>query len=108
MVKVFVPKERADGETRVAATPETVKRLVKEGLEVALESGAGAGANLLDAAYAEVGATIIPETGIKAAFGSADVVLKVGAPTKGPAGDEATLMKEGALLLGFASAHKNP
>jgi H+-translocating NAD(P) transhydrogenase subunit alpha len=108
MVKVFVPKERAEGEKRVAATPETVKRLVKEGLEVAIESGAGAGANLLDAAYADAGATIIPESGIKDAFGSADVVLKVGAPTKGPAGDEAALMKEGAFLVGFASAHKNP
>jgi H+-translocating NAD(P) transhydrogenase subunit alpha len=108
MVKVFVPKERAAGENRVAATPETVKRLVKEGLEVAIESGAGAGANLLDAAYVDVGATIIPESGLKDALGAADVVLKVGAPTKGPAGDEASLMKEGAFLLGFASAHKNP
>jgi H+-translocating NAD(P) transhydrogenase subunit alpha len=108
MVKVFVPKERAEGEKRVAATPETVKRLVKEGLEVAIESGAGAGANLLDAAYADAGATIIPESGIKDAFGSADVILKVGAPTKGPAGDEGALMKEGAFLIGFASAHKNP
>jgi H+-translocating NAD(P) transhydrogenase subunit alpha len=108
MVKVFVPKERAEGEKRVAATPETVKRLVKEGLEVVIESGAGAGANLLDAAYTDAGATIAPESSLREAFGSADVVLKVGAPTKGPAGDEAALLKEGAFLIGFASAHKNP
>ena len=41
MPQVFVPKEIADGETRVACTPETTKRYVKEGFEVVVESGAG-------------------------------------------------------------------
>lgn len=57
MVKVFVPRERAEGETRVAATPETVKRLVKEGLSVKIEAGAGERAHLSDAAYEQAGAT---------------------------------------------------
>lgn len=103
MLKVFVPKERAEGETRVAATPETVKRLVKEGLSLFVETGAGAAANLLDAAYTEAGATIVPESGLKEAYGTADVVLKVASPSP----DEAGLIKEGALLVGFASAYKN-
>lgn len=103
MLKVFVPKERAEGETRVAATPETVKRLVKEGLSLFVETGAGAAANLLDAAYTEAGATIVPESGLKEAYGTADVVLKVASPSP----EEATLIKAGALLIGFASAYKN-
>src|SRR5690606_21233074 len=103
MLKVFVPKERAEGETRVAATPETVKRLVKEGLSLFVETGAGAAANLLDAAYTEAGATIVPESGLKEAYGTADVVLKVASPSP----EEATLIKAGALLVGFASAYKN-
>lgn len=103
MLKVFVPKERAEGETRVAATPETVKRLVKEGLSLFVETGAGAAANLLDAAYTEAGATIVPESGLKEAYGTADVVLKVASPSP----EEAGLIKEGALLVGFASAYKN-
>lgn len=108
MVKVFVPRERAEGETRVAATPETVKRLVKEGLSVKIEAGAGERAHLSDAAYEQAGATLVQESGLAAAFAEADAVLKVGIPTEGPAGHEADLIREGALLLGFASTHKNP
>src|SRR5690554_7468506 len=77
MVKVFVPRERAEGETRVAATPETVKRLVKEGLSVKIEAGAGERAHLSDAAYEQAGATLVQESGLAAAFAEADAVLKV-------------------------------
>ena len=108
MAKVFVPKERADGETRVAASPETVKRLVKEGFELVVETDAGRRASFSDAHYEAAGATVVSGADIKSAWGSADVVMKV-APTgenESVGGHEADAMKEGAILIGFANAHK--
>jgi NAD(P) transhydrogenase subunit alpha len=105
--KLFVPKEHAAGETRVAATPETVKKLVKLGFEVSVEQGAGDGAHLADAAYAEAGASVASD--VKAAWGTADVVIKVGPPTKQPklGVDEVSLLKEGAVLACHVWATKN-
>ena len=105
MLKVWVPKEVAAGETRVAATPETVKRLVKEGLDVAVESGAGDQAYLGDDRYKEAGARI----GSTAEWGQADLVLKVAPPTANPklGRDEAAAMKAGAVLIAFTNPHKN-
>jgi NAD(P) transhydrogenase subunit alpha len=109
MVKVFVPKERSEGETRVAGTPETAKRLIKEGFEVIVEAGAGEHAHFPDRAYTEAGAKVVGAEDAKKAFGEADIVVKVAAP--GPnallGGHEADAFKEGAILIGFASAHKN-
>jgi NAD(P) transhydrogenase subunit alpha len=102
---LFVAKECAAGELRVAATPETVKRFVKEGLSVVVEAGAGAGAHIADKAYADAGATIAPDA--RAAWASADLVLKVSAPQSNPTlGDEATLMKPGAILIAHIFPHK--
>ncbi len=101
MLEVLVPRERRPGETRVAATPDTVKRLVKEGLKVTVESGAGMGAYLRDALYADAGATLVEDAA--AAFARADVVVKVAPPTV----EEAQRLKEGAWLIGFAAPHKN-
>jgi NAD(P) transhydrogenase subunit alpha len=105
MLKVWVPKEVAAGETRVAATPETVKRLVKEGLEVAVESGAGDQAYLGDERYKEAGARI----GAPGEWGQADLILKVAPLTLNPklGKDEAAAMKPGAVLISFLSPHKN-
>ena len=75
MSKVFVCRERSVGETRVAATPETVKKMVQAGLEVWVEKGAGDASNLPDKQYEDVGAKII--TNSAEAWGQADVVLKV-------------------------------
>lgn len=75
--KIAVLRERAEGETRVAATPETVKKLVALGARVAVETGAGAGATLADTAYAEAGAEI-GEAG--AVVAGADIVLGVQGP----------------------------
>uniref|UniRef100_UPI00262FB77D NAD(P) transhydrogenase subunit alpha n=1 Tax=uncultured Sphingomonas sp. TaxID=158754 RepID=UPI00262FB77D len=75
--KIAVLRERADGETRVAATPETVKKLVALGARVAVEAGAGAGATLADAAYTEAGAEIGEASAVVA---GADVVLGVQGP----------------------------
>jgi len=58
-VKIAILKERASGETRVAATPETAKKFAALGLDVAVEKGAGLAASVDDAAFAEAGATLI-------------------------------------------------
>jgi NAD(P) transhydrogenase subunit alpha len=104
--QVFVAKECASGEFRVAATPETVKRFVKEGLSVVVAAGAGAGANISDKAFQEAGATIAQDA--KAAWGSADLVLKVQPPQQNAelGVDEATLFKPGAVLISHVFPHK--
>ncbi len=100
MPKVFVRKESRPRETRVAATPETVKKLVREGLEVAVEPGAGAASYFPDAAYAEAGAALAEDAA--AAWRAADVALVVAPPSP----EEAAALKRGALLLGFLAPHR--
>lgn len=103
---VFIPKECADGETRVAATPETVKQMKKAGLDVFVEPGAGKRSYFLDDGYVEAGAEMA--TDAKAAWGKADLVLKVSPPEHNEAlgADEATLLKEGAVVLGFMKPYE--
>ena len=60
-MKVGVPRERIPGERRVALVPETVSKLVDEGLEIVVEKGAGEEAGFPDAAYTEAGATVTDE-----------------------------------------------
>jgi len=105
MLKVWVPKEVAAGETRVAATPETVKRLVKEGLEVAVESGAGDQAYLGDERFKEAGARI----GAPGEWSQADLILKVAPLMANPklGKEEAAVLKPGAVVISFFAAHKN-
>jgi len=99
-VKVGIPREVAAGERRVAATPLTVAKLAKLGLEVIVQSGAGEGAESLDANYAEVGAMIVPDA--EQLYREADLVLKVRPPQLLPDGrHEAELLKEGGRLIGF-------
>lgn len=76
-MKIAVLKERADGEARVAATPETVKKFIGLGNEVAVEQGAGASAAFTDEAYREAGAEIGDAAGV---VKDADIVLGVQAP----------------------------
>ncbi len=97
MVLLCVPKETMSGETRVAATPETVGKLVKSGLTVQVESQAGTAASFLDAAFTAAGAQIIDTAGWKAAIGQADIVIKVNKPST----DEISAMKAGAVFMGF-------
>ncbi|MGB5811206.1 MAG: Re/Si-specific NAD(P)(+) transhydrogenase subunit alpha [Polyangiales bacterium] len=103
MPQVFVPKEIAPGETRVACTPETTKRYVKEGFEVIVERNAGRHAHFTDAHYEHAGATVVEPQAAAAAWGTADVILRVAPLTA----DEAATLKEGALFIGFLSPHKN-
>jgi NAD(P) transhydrogenase subunit alpha len=101
-MKVAIPKESAEGEARVAASPETVKKLKGLGLEIVVETGAGDGARITDQAYADAGAEIAVDA--KAALGDADVVLKVARPTP----DEISKIKKGAVLIAMLAplAHK--
>lgn len=108
MLNVFIPKERRRGETRVAATPETVRRMVKLGLAVGIERGAGEAAFFPDADFEAAGARLVSDPA--AGWGEADVVLKVTAPDayEGLPGHEAEALKTGAVLIGFLSPYKNP
>ncbi len=101
MAKLFVPKEIARGERRVAATPETVKKYVKAGLEVVVESGAGEGSSIVDQRYVDAGATLTSDA--TGAWASADIVMKVAVPSL----DEASRINEGALLISLVAPHRN-
>ena len=105
MAKVWVPREVAAGETRVAATPETVKRMVKEGLEVAVEPGAGEQAFFGDERYREAGARL----GEAGEWAQADLLLKVAPLMVNPrlGKDEAAALKPGAVVISFLAPHKN-
>jgi len=107
MLRVFIPKERLPGETRVAATPETVKAMVKDCLQITVEAGAGAAAFISDGQFEEAGALI--STDLHEAFGSADLVLKVAPPGKNEelGKNEAEALKPGAVLIGFLAPYRH-
>jgi NAD(P) transhydrogenase subunit alpha len=108
-MRLAVLKERRAGETRVAATPETVKKFLALGVEaVAVEAGAGLGSGYPDALYAEAGATVAPDAAT--ALAGAGIVLKVRAPLAAGEGevDELSLIPRGALLVGTLEALGNP
>lgn len=101
-MKIAVLKERAAYERRVAATPETVKKFIALGANIAVEAGAGGGANIIDAAFEEAGATIASDAA--AACAGADIVLKVGRPLRAedvlsPSDvDELAIIPRGAIV----------
>ncbi|MEC8424325.1 MAG: NAD(P)(+) transhydrogenase (Re/Si-specific) subunit alpha, partial [Myxococcota bacterium] len=105
-MQVGVPRERFDGERRVAATPDTVKRLIKMGFDVVVETGAGARAQLPDDAYEAAGARIAVERAD--VWSSADVVLKVRPPTALDDGvHEADSLRKGQLLISLLFPAQN-
>ena len=106
-MKIGIPKEIRPGERRVAATPETVSRLLKLGFEVAVESQAGAGASFSDAEYSALGATVVP--GARALWDQSQIVLKVQPPEQNIelGVHEAELLPEGAVLVSFIWPGKN-
>ncbi|MEH3107317.1 MAG: NAD(P) transhydrogenase subunit alpha [Sphingomonas fennica] len=99
--RIGVLKEQAQGERRVAATPETVRKLIALGAELAVEPGAGTAAGITDADYAAAGARIAPRDALLA---GADIVLAVQPP------DPATLdgVRPGAWLVGALSPFADP
>ncbi len=92
-MKIGIPAETRPGETRVAATPETVKKLVAGKHQVIVQSGAGVSASIPDDAFAAVGAQV----GSAADAFGCEMVLKVRAPSA----DERSLMKPGTVLIGM-------
>lgn len=100
MKTIGIPKESFAGESRVAATPTTVAQLLKLGFAVAVERGAGKGANFDDEAYVEAGASSVEHTEALAS----DIVFKVNAPND----DEIECLKEGAVLVSFIQPAQNP
>ncbi|MBD2540638.1 Re/Si-specific NAD(P)(+) transhydrogenase subunit alpha [Coleofasciculus sp. FACHB-SPT36] len=101
-MRIAVAKEVEVGERRVALVPDTVGRLVKQGLEVWVEAGAGEQAFFFDDAYKAAGATIVSDTG--ALWREADVLLKVNPPKE----HEIHQLKEGGVLIGFLNPLGNP
>ncbi len=105
-MKIAILKERRPYEARVAASPDTVKKFVGLGFDVVVETGAGEGAAITDAMFAEAGATSAPHAAD--ALRDADVVLKVQRPlTEAEGLDELALFKPGAVLVAGLSALQN-
>jgi len=101
MARLAVTKERHPGETRVALTPDAIRKLIALGSTVAVETGAGLAASAPDADYLAAGASIVP--GAAAAIDGADVLLKV----RGLAGEEIAALKPGAIVIGLFNPHQD-
>ena len=100
-MKIAIVRERADGETRVAATPETVQKLVGLGNGVAIEAGAGSAARFPDAEYQKAGATVTASAA--EAMSGAEIVLTVRRPTV----DILAGAAKGALVIGSMDPYGN-
>ncbi|MBN3730313.1 Re/Si-specific NAD(P)(+) transhydrogenase subunit alpha [Burkholderia sp. Tr-20390] len=99
---IGVPLETAHEERRVATVPDVVEKLIKLGFSVAVQSGAGTGANFSDDDYRTAGAEVVPTAADL--WGRSDIVLKV----RPPSSDEVALMREGGTLIGFVWPAQNP
>ena len=98
-ITVGVPKETAPGETRVAATPDSVKRLVKYGFDINIEEGAGISAGFRDEDYDSVGARIVSTNEVWAT----PVVTKVAPPTNA----EASSIQSGTFIVSLLEPFRN-
>jgi len=99
MLTLLIPKETAPGETRVSATPDTLKPLTKLGFTVLVESGAGAAAQFDDEDYRAASAEIVSSDG----WARADYVAKVAPPTL----EEVDRLQEGAVVISFMTPERN-
>jgi NAD(P) transhydrogenase subunit alpha len=104
-MQVGVPRQDSEGETRVALTPNVAKRLVDQGLTVAVESGAGASAHASDEQFREVGATIVsaPGDSTSEVWSQSDVVLTI----RPPAVEQVEAMQSGSVLFGLLDPKHN-
>jgi NAD(P) transhydrogenase subunit alpha len=100
-MKLGVAKETAPGERRVALVPEALGKLQAAGCEILVESGAGAGAAILDDAFAKAGARVV---GIDALYADSDVVLRVAKPST----DEVARLRQGQAVVGFLAPLIDP
>lgn len=94
-MRVGIPKELLQGELRVAATPKTTARLIKQGFEVQIEKGAGKASTYSDSSYEDAGAKIVNTA--SELYSSSDIVLKVQAPSEA----EIDQMNEGTVTLSY-------
>ena len=100
--KIAITKESHVGETRVAATPESVKKLIGLGFSVTVEKGAGTAAAYPDADYAAAGADLADDA--VSALAGADILFKV----RGPSDAELAALKSGALFAGLINPFQSP
>jgi len=100
--RLLIPVESTPEETRVAATPDTVKKFISLGCSVAVERGAGTASGYLDEAYAEQGAEL-SEAGDALACNQADVLLCV----QTPSASSLARLRQGALVVGLLSPYAN-
>ena len=103
-MRIGIPRETHEGEKRVATTPEVAEKLQKLGFTVAIETGAGVGADFSDAAYQAAGVEIVNDA--KTLWDTSDIVLKVRAPDLGKG--EVGLLREGGNLISFIWPGQNP
>ena len=105
-MKVAIPKERRTYESRVATTPDAIKRMKPLGLTFLVEAGAGLTAAIPDQAFVDAGAEIVADT--TALLGQADIVLKVARPLTAAEGtDELAAMKPGTVLISQLDPYRN-
>ena len=100
-MQIGIPAEIIAGETRVAATPDTVKKYIAAGYTVVVQAGAGVNASVPDASFSAVGASIVHDA---AAAYASDIILKVQAPTA----EEIALIKDGATVVAMFDPYRNP
>jgi NAD(P) transhydrogenase subunit alpha len=105
-MKIGIVRESYPGECRVAGTPKTIAKLIKQGFEVVVESGAGVKASYSDEAYREAGAEVL--SGAKEVWDAADILTKVRACGHHETlGDEVNLTHEGQVLISLVSPGQN-
>ena len=107
-MRILIQKERRPGETRVAATPETVKQLVKAGAEVLVEKGAGEGSFISDDEFVEAGAVIADDQSDTASWADVDIVLGVVFGDESVEETPLRTLRQGATLVGFFAAYNHP
>jgi len=101
MTVLAVTRERREGETRVALSADAVKKLVAQGLEVRVESGAGQDASIADSEFAAAGAAVAAD--LAATLSSADILLKVSAPSA----EEIAALRSSASVIGLLNPHQD-
>ena len=102
MARIAIPAETAANETRVAATPETVKKYTALGCDVVVQRGAGDGARFTDAAFEEAGASLADD--FAGTVSNADIILKVQPMNK----DETKAVAKGAVVASLHAPFTNP
>jgi len=100
-IAIAVTRERREGETRCALTPETAKKLIAMGATVTVEAGTGTGSSIPDVDYVEAGVIVAKDT--KAVLDRADILLKV----RGPTAQETSALKPGTIVVAMLDAFRD-